>query len=161
MKIVLDCYHDSKLDEWDFDACAYLVLNLTPELVSRIEKQIELARAAAAQDDSLRGLQFLAGGLKVYRHETLGKALKAAMGADFDNFESQGGAPLPDGFDLSPFWKAKIKQQWFRVWPALKANAGYFEWLISPFRNDPPDVLTQTIFLESFQKALSLKGVAA
>jgi len=102
IKIILD----TSSSDPDFNGdCDYAVVELTPELVDRIRRRMELARQAGRQDSDLLEMYFWDGAAEFYDTEAV-DACQEAMETDeaaqewLKGLETDGHALVPAGADL-------------------------------------------------------------
>lgn len=160
MRIVVNCRGQEFYGYQVMSDCDYAVVDVSPELVARIQKQAMLADAVRKQDSSLDELRFSTRDITVYRHDTLGKALDAALGEGFKEIWDQEWVPLPEDFDLTPFKPEAIEFETFSVWPTGGTQFPSFYWWIRPYGTEIR-VRTAELCTADLEEALNKAGIAA
>lgn len=162
MRLIVACFRDdnygNKPETWGLD---YAVVQLSPEIVTRIQQRCELASTSSEKDRMLCSMRFWERNVAAYRYETLTDALASELGSGFNKFEKQGWTILREDVDLTPFRQEEFDRAWFCAQPAAVRPDVCLKWVMEPTIAGSEEVSTELLSLALFQEALSREAALA
>lgn len=138
MKIIMRT--DSTNAEY-YAECECAVIDVTPELLSRIAARVEILRQAAEVDRNIYKLVFRGSGPDFYSYKLIDACAEAGGIAPLDwedQFQDEGVMPVPSGVDLERFepQRTECDQEIIRVHRADGRLEFEVAWMVIPKHSD-------------------------
>jgi hypothetical protein len=98
MRLILNCFGEVRL------GCDYAVVEITPELVARVRKRVDVFRATKQQDKHLYELSYCDCSCKFYAWDVeLEDQLEQVLEDNKKPLDEGGWAVLPNNLDLASY----------------------------------------------------------